>query len=76
MLCFADGFQKWVAFGIVATYNNVRQPVPLFAMDVHAKLGWQTLSYLVFAIVCVSQFSPTSTRSEIANPKSLSRRTF
>ncbi|GAA5963981.1 hypothetical protein JCM3765_007826 [Sporobolomyces pararoseus] len=41
-----------LAFGIVACYNNVKHPVPLFAMDVHAKLGWQTLSYLVFAVVC------------------------
>lgn len=42
------------AFGIVAAYNNFRNPFPLFAMDVHEKLGWQTLSYLVFAVVCVS----------------------
>ncbi|GAA5908483.1 DUF6534 domain-containing protein [Sporobolomyces salmoneus] len=41
-----------LAFGIVAAYNNFRNPFPLFAMDVHEKLGWQTLSYLVFAVVC------------------------
>ncbi|GAA5979378.1 hypothetical protein JCM5350_003885 [Sporobolomyces pararoseus] len=41
-----------LAFGIVACYNNVKNPAPLFAMDVHAKLGWQTLSYLVFSVVC------------------------
>ncbi|GAA6013851.1 hypothetical protein JCM11491_000445 [Sporobolomyces phaffii] len=41
-----------LAFGIVAAYNTVRTPVPLFAIDLDADLGWQTLSYLVFSVVC------------------------
>jgi len=44
-----------IALGIVAIYTSVHSPVPLFSMSVHHGLGWQSLSYLVCTVVCVSR---------------------
>ncbi|GAA5825160.1 hypothetical protein JCM5353_002245 [Sporobolomyces roseus] len=49
-----------LAFGIVACYNSVHYPFPLFAMSVHQDLGWQTLSYLVCTVICNSIISIAS----------------
>ncbi|GAA5883489.1 hypothetical protein JCM16303_003826 [Sporobolomyces ruberrimus] len=50
--------QLGVAFGIVATYNTIKSPPPLFSMNVRTEVGWQTLSYLICAnlIIFVASF--------------------
>jgi len=57
---------KCTAFGIVACYNSVHSPVPLFAMNVHQDLGWQTLSYLVCTVICVSETIPRQPHKEMS----------